>query len=223
MTGPANPIRQPVAGIVLAGGRASRFGRDKLVEPVDGRPLLHHALVALAPAVAELILVIRPHGAPPRLPPETVLPVPVRLVRDPEPFGGPLIALAAALETVTQPVAIFAAGDMPALQAAVLGAMLAALDDIDVDVVILAGAGPVQTMPAALRVEPARAAARDALAGGSRALRALHDRLRVAVLPEAAWRALDPTGATLRDVDTPADLDRERRAAMTRDTKGPAG
>lgn len=206
MTGPSNPVHPPVAGIVLAGGRASRFGRDKLVEPVDGRPLLHHALIALAPAVDELVLVIRPHGAPPRLPAEGVLPVPVRLVRDPEPFGGPLIALAAALETVTQPVALFAAGDMPALQAAVLHAMVAALDEHDADLVILAGPGPVQTIPAALRVQPARAAARDAVASGSRALRGLHDRLRVAVLSESAWRALDPAGATLHDVDTLADL-----------------
>jgi molybdopterin-guanine dinucleotide biosynthesis protein A len=195
-----------VAGIVLAGGRASRFGRDKLVEPLDGRPLLHHALAALAPAVDELIVVIRPHGAPPRLPADGVLPVPVRLVRDPEPFGGPLVALAAALQTVVQPVAIFAAGDMPALQPVVLEAMVAALDLHDADLVILAGPGAVQTMPSALRVAPALAAARDALASGARALRGLHDRLRVTSLPETAWRVLDPAGATLRDIDTIADL-----------------
>ena len=29
-----------VTGLVLAGGRSSRFGRDKLAEPIDGRPLL---------------------------------------------------------------------------------------------------------------------------------------------------------------------------------------
>ncbi|MGH2474787.1 MAG: NTP transferase domain-containing protein, partial [Candidatus Limnocylindrales bacterium] len=29
-----------IGAIVLAGGRSSRFGRDKLAEPMDGRPLL---------------------------------------------------------------------------------------------------------------------------------------------------------------------------------------
>ena len=42
--------RVTVAAIVLAGGRSSRFGRDKLAEPVDGRPLLDHAIDAVRPA-----------------------------------------------------------------------------------------------------------------------------------------------------------------------------
>ena len=37
-----------VSAIVLAGGASTRFGRDKLAEPVDGRPLLHHAAEAVA-------------------------------------------------------------------------------------------------------------------------------------------------------------------------------
>jgi molybdopterin-guanine dinucleotide biosynthesis protein A len=207
---PAGPASRPVAGIVLAGGRATRFGRDKLAEPLHDRPLLHHALLSVAPAVDELVLVIRPHGAPPRLPAAELLGRPVRLVRDPEPYGGPLIALAAALATVAWPVALFVAGDMPALRPDVLSAMVRALEEHGADVVLLAGPGPVQTIPAALRVAAAGPAAEAALAAGSRALRALYDRLRVVVLPEAEWRRLDPEAATLRDVDTPADLERER-------------
>ena len=38
-----------VTGLVLAGGRSSRFGRDKLAEPIDGRPLLWHAIDAVRP------------------------------------------------------------------------------------------------------------------------------------------------------------------------------
>ena len=40
----------------------------------------------------------------------------------------------------------------------------------------------------------------------SDASRALADALSAAVLSEAAWRALDPDGQTLRDIDTEADL-----------------
>lgn len=36
-----------VACVVLAAGRSERFGADKLAEPLDGRPLLHHAFAAL--------------------------------------------------------------------------------------------------------------------------------------------------------------------------------
>jgi len=36
--------------------------------------------------------------------------------------------------------------------------------------------------------------------------------VRVATVPEHAWRALDPDGATLLDVDVPADLPAGRSA-----------
>ena len=50
-----------------------------------------------------------------------------------------------------------------------------------------------------------------------RALRALLDRVTVAVVPAATWRALDPDGRTLDDVDTPADLERRTAADLGQD------
>ena len=43
-----------VAGVVLAGGRSTRFGRDKLAEPYRGMPLLHHAVLASGRGVSEV-------------------------------------------------------------------------------------------------------------------------------------------------------------------------
>ena len=203
------PPKRPsaaVTGIVLAGGRASRFGRDKLAEPVDGRPLLHHALRALGRVVGDILLVIPPVGDPPSLPQGGVGPAPIRLVRDPEPFGGPLVAVAAALDATTSPRVLLVGGDMPELQSQVLSALVAALDEHDADVVLLEGPGPVQSMPAAIRADAARLAAHAALDDGARALRALYDRVRVHTLAIAEWTSLDPDRQTLRDVDTPADL-----------------
>ena len=44
-----------VSGIVLAGGRSARFGRDKLAESIDGRPLLHLAAEAVATVATDVI------------------------------------------------------------------------------------------------------------------------------------------------------------------------
>ena len=44
------------------------------------------------------------------------------------------------------------------------------------------------------------------LADGERRLRALTEELATTVIPEPTWRALDPYGMTVRDIDTPADL-----------------
>ena len=54
--------------------------------------------------------------------------------------------------------------------------------------------------------EAAAAAVDELTLAGERRLRALIDRLDGVALPLAAWRDLDPDGATLRDVDVPDDL-----------------
>ena len=67
--GPRAAGRRPmttdgISVIVLAGGRSRRFGRDKLAEPVDGRPLLHHAIDAVRPIATEIIVVAAPGASP---------------------------------------------------------------------------------------------------------------------------------------------------------------
>ncbi|MEW6366118.1 MAG: nucleotidyltransferase family protein [Acidobacteriota bacterium] len=48
-----------VPAIVLAAGRSSRFGRNKLVQPVRGRPMIHWVLDALAdPRLSPIIVVV---------------------------------------------------------------------------------------------------------------------------------------------------------------------
>jgi molybdenum cofactor guanylyltransferase len=196
------------SGLVLAGGRSSRFGRDKLAEPLGGRPLLAHAVEALGAVVREVIVLLPPVGDPPALP-RTVGAgkVPVRIARDPEPFGGPLVALLAGLERTREPFALVVAGDMPELAGSVLAALLRALDaSEDADAAVLEFRGRRQPLPAALRVGAATMAAQRLLGDGERSLHALLRALRTRDLVEGEWRSLDPTAATLRDVDLPGDL-----------------
>lgn len=49
-----------IAGIVLAAGAASRFGSAKQLAPLDGAPLLEHALRAMAavPAIERTVVVL---------------------------------------------------------------------------------------------------------------------------------------------------------------------
>ena len=49
-----------VTGIVLAGGRSTRFGGDKLAAEIGGRPLLHLAIEAVAGVVDEVVVVVAP-------------------------------------------------------------------------------------------------------------------------------------------------------------------
>lgn len=44
-------------GVVLAGGKSTRMGRDKALLEVDGKPLLVHAIERLRPHVRELLVI----------------------------------------------------------------------------------------------------------------------------------------------------------------------
>jgi molybdopterin-guanine dinucleotide biosynthesis protein A len=188
-----------VSAIVLAGGRSSRFGRDKLAEPVHGRTLLEHAIEAVRGVASEIIVVAAPDGTPD-------VPSGVRVARDAEPFEGPLAGLWAGLGAAREAVAIVTAGDMPELQPGVVDALLRAIDVRGVEAAVLEDAGRSRPLPMAIERHPAMRETARLLATGERRLRALVDALATTVIAEASWRAKDPDGRSLRDVDTPDDL-----------------
>jgi molybdopterin-guanine dinucleotide biosynthesis protein A len=45
-----------ILGAILAGGKSRRFGSDKALVPIDGRPMLDHVVAALAPQVDALAI-----------------------------------------------------------------------------------------------------------------------------------------------------------------------
>ena len=195
------------AGIVLAGGRSRRFGTDKLVHPIDGEPLLWRPIRALdAAGIRELIVVVSPAGPEPGLPPE--LAGAVRIVRDPEAFGGPLVGLRTGLRAALQPRVLVVAGDQPSLRPALLVLLAGptAASDRPAAVVLLDPDGLPRPLPTALDRERALGAAEALLAAGERRLRAMLERLDVTAIPEAAWRVVDPDAGWTRDIDTIEDL-----------------
>jgi len=205
--------RARVTAIVLAGGRASRFGGSKLSLQLDGRSLLDRAIAAVATLADDIVLagpvpdgLVGQPGAS------------VRNVIDAEPFAGPLVALAGALREARGSLALVVGGDMPSLVPAVLAAMLDRLDaDLELDAVILAPPAAAtdepqrrQVLPLALRVESGASVSARAVVEGDRSLHRMLDRLRFVELAPADWLGLDPGALTLLDIDRPADLERIR-------------
>jgi len=194
----ASPL-PAASAIVLAGGRSVRFGRDKLVEPIDGRPLLYLAAEAVAAVATDVIVVAPPDGAP-------LLPDGARLAHDEAPFEGPLAGCMTGLLAAREPLVIVVGGDMPSLEPAVLALLIRALVASSAEAALLEHRGRRQQLPFAMRTGTGTDAARRLLAQGERRLGALMDRLSVRVLAEDEWRPLDPDARTLRDVDEPGDL-----------------
>ena len=192
-------MTERIAAIVLAGGRSSRFGRDKLAEPIDGRPMLDHVIDAVR-SLATDISVVATTDAPPTVPAD------VTLVHDARAFEGPLAGLAtglAALDPAVERVVVVG-GDMPTLVPAVMRRLIDGLDRHEA-AVLADDEGP-RPLPMVVRLSAAGPAVERLVDGGERRLRALLGDLDVQVIPAEIWRTDDPTGATLRDVDVPDDL-----------------
>jgi molybdenum cofactor guanylyltransferase len=188
---------------VLAGGGARRFGRNKLVEPYRGAPLVHHVIRRLDEVCDGVVIVLAPDAADPGAPAG----IDVDIARDATSGEGPLAGLAAGLAATTTEWAVVAGGDMPELSEAVLAEMLRVAGEGSADAVALVDEGVVRPLPLVVRTAAALGSARALLDAGGRSLRALLEALRLHVVDEPIWHALDPTRGTLRDVDVPGDLD----------------
>ena len=53
-----------VAGIILAGGQSSRFGRDKALFDFQGRPLIAYVMDAFSGLAGRIIISISPGNSP---------------------------------------------------------------------------------------------------------------------------------------------------------------
>lgn len=189
-----------IGAVVLAGGRSSRFGSDKLAEIVDGQSLLDRAILAVAAVASDVVVVVAPG-------PDRSVPAGARLVHDTDAFEGPLAGLAIGLAALDLDVdrAIVVGGDMPSLIPAVLAQLSGALGPT-IDAVVLEVDGRSVPLPMAVQRHVALPVARSLLDAGEHRLRALPLALRVTIIAEGTWRLDDPGGLTLRDVDVPGDL-----------------
>ncbi len=201
-TDPARSASDPTrAVVVLAGGRAERFGSDKTRASVDGVSLLERVLgVAgrLVPPIDE-VLVVGP-WAPPG----------VRHVTEPERFGGPLVALGFALGEVSAPLVLVLAADHPELAPALLELLIRRLaEDVDADAVVPVRDGRREPLVAAYR-RSVGVAITEVLDARTRSLQSLLGVVKTVEVAEDEWREVDPEGRSFRDVDHPEDLDRHR-------------
>jgi molybdopterin-guanine dinucleotide biosynthesis protein A len=195
------PLR---SGIVLAGGRSTRFGSDKLGAHMDGVALVRRAVDAVG-AVTDGVIVVLPPGVQ-----RDDLPDDVRMTHDLQEGEGPLAGLHTGLLTaVRSEQVLVVGGDMPQLQPSVLRLLLDTLDDANVDAAALADGDRPRPLPIALRTWPAADAVHSLLHAGRRRLRDALDALRTAVIDEPTWTALDPARLTLRDIDEPGDMDEQ--------------
>lgn len=116
-----------IAGIVLAAGLARRMGRQKLLLPLQGKPVVRWAVERIAPHAGDVVVVTGQDDAAIR---EALADLAVRFAVNPSPQSGQGSSIAvgvAALKPWTR-AALIALGDQPRVPDAVVPALLAALE-----------------------------------------------------------------------------------------------
>jgi molybdopterin-guanine dinucleotide biosynthesis protein A len=188
--------------IVLAGGASTRFGGDKLAATIDGRTVLARSVATAREVARRVVVVIGPDDPVPEL-------QEVVLARDPVAHRGPLAGVVTGLAALADAdVVLVLAGDMPGVRPSVLRLLVDALGADGSLAIAHLEADPVATLPLAARASVVLPVARALIAADRRSLRALLDSVPSQPIATAAWRAVDPQGESLRDIDTREDLRR---------------
>jgi len=183
-------------GVVLAGGRSRRMGRDKATLVVAGRTLARRAADLLGSVCAEVLVADRGRGVVPGLP----------SVPD-GPGAGPAAGLLGAARAAPgRPLLAFAC-DLPRVPPALLAALVELADRRGADLAL--PRSPRGPEPLAAVYGPkALAALEEQVAAGEHALVGLlgRDDLTVAFLEGEALEALGHPADLFRNVNSPEDL-----------------
>jgi len=186
----------PVAGVVLAGGRASRMGgRDKAFAAVEGEPIAVRAVRIFRSLFAQVLVSTNR--------PERFAGLDVQTVADQFPGCGPLAGIHAALLASRYPHVFVAACDMPGLDPDVIRFLLRRVGSADA--VVPCWDGDVEPLHAVYAVGALREIEAH-LRAGQNAVRDVLRRLRVDYVSEAEMRAVRGAARSLTNVNTPEEL-----------------
>lgn len=191
----------PIPGVILAGGRSTRFGGDKCLAMLGPRPVIAHVIERLRPQVAGIALNVNGDSEPYE---RFGLPL---IPDDPPDYAGPLAGVLAGLDWAAaagQPAIITVAGDTPVFPDDLAVQLRAAGIAAHNALIIAYGrtpGGELNPHPI-FGVWPVtlRRALRAALAAGQYRVRAFTE-------AQGAAEAIFPEeGAMFRNINTPEDL-----------------
>ena len=191
-----------VTGVLLAGGKSTRMGRDKRFLTIGDSTLFDRGLSTLCSQFQHVLIVIAQDGSPPS--------VNVAILRDIVPQCGSLGGLYTGLRAASTSHVFVAACDMPFLNVNVIRYMIGLKDQADI--VVASWQNRIQPTHAiySKRCVP--------VLEGMISHRQVkiqpvfqHPSLAVRFVTEEEVRKIDPEGRSFVNVNRPADLDEARR------------
>ena len=96
-----------VTGVILAGGKSSRYGKNKALVEIDGTPLIERVLRVMEPLFSSIVLITNTPG--------TYAFLKVSMFEDRIKGLGPLGGIFTGLKVISEKAGFFVACDMPSL------------------------------------------------------------------------------------------------------------
>ncbi len=182
--------------VVLAGGRSTRFGKDKAFERLEGKELIQHGLDVLKALFGQVIVIANTPARFHRFD--------LAVASDVIEGAGSLGGILTGLVHVRAERCFVAACDMPFLNPRLIAALYECSAQYDIVVPIVRGE------PEPLHaVYSKRCTARivQMIARKQYRIVDLYSYVSTLRVEEAEWRRLDPEGLSFFNINTPADFD----------------
>jgi molybdopterin-guanine dinucleotide biosynthesis protein A len=202
---------EAVTGVIVAGGKSTRFGTDKASAVLAGTALLDWVVRGVSPSCAAVV-VVRARG---QALPHFESAAPVTVVDDEYEEKGPLAGLVSGLAVASTPLAFAASCDVPLVRRELVAglASLAAAWDVVVPHV----EGFPQPLLAIYRVASCLPAFRAAVEADRLKITAAYSGLRVRPVREPEVRAFDPEIESFRNLNRVDDVAGIESALLARE------
>ncbi|MBW1731623.1 MAG: molybdenum cofactor guanylyltransferase [Deltaproteobacteria bacterium] len=117
-------LHEDIIGVILAGGKSTRYGRNKALVQIQGRPLIEHVIQVMSSLFKDIILMTNTPAEYAYL----GLPMVEDIIKGLGPIGG----IYTALKVMDKEAGFFVACDMPFLNKDLIHYMVSIRDDFDV-------------------------------------------------------------------------------------------
>jgi molybdopterin-guanine dinucleotide biosynthesis protein A len=198
--------RSLVRGYVLAGGGSTRFGQDKALVKIDGKPMLTRMCELLAGTASEVNVVAAPGK---------YVSLGMVSVADRWPGEGPLGGIITALQHTEADAPqcqwnVLVSCDMPFLTREWMAFLVQRAASSEAQAVLSESHHGLEPLCACYKTNGAAALQAVFEAGERKVTRALQQ-LKTEVLDEADWKRFDSDGRLFWNMNTPVDYDEAKR------------
>jgi len=203
------------SAVILAGGHSTRFGQDKGLIKLCGKPLIQHVIDAVNSIVDEIIVVTNSQEKAAEY--ANILHARANFAVDVVQSKGPLGGAIAGFESAYGEYTVLLPFDTPFVQKTILQLLF----DLCVNKNAVIPRWPnqnIEPLQSVYRTKPAVAAARNALETGQNTMRAMIEKLHnVRYVSTLVLQQFDPNLKTLFNINTPEDL--KKAEALAKSTK----